>query len=184
MNLVREANIHELVALTNAMWSRNLTEQQRKETWIVLLQLGAIAVLAYSFIANVQAGMVMAVAWGQTSRTTGMSPLAHCESWAQFLQNQSTLNMIFGGPFLPVRAIITVKWFFPYRRFAVGVLRRLPLRNKFPLLNRIACILFMWIVVNLASVGVLTAGMVWLTSRWTGVPVAPSGFDPVTRAIL
>jgi hypothetical protein len=172
------------VALTNAMWSRNLTEQQRKETWIVLLQLGAIAVLAYSFIANVQAGIVMAVAWGQTSRTTGMSPLAHCESWAQFLQNQSTLNMIFGGPFLPVRAIITVKWFFPYRRFAVGVLRRLPLRNKFPLLNRIACILFMWIVVNLASVGVLTAGMVWLTSRWTGVPVAPSGFDPVTRAIL
>lgn len=106
------------------MWSRNLTEQQRKETWIVLLQLGAIAVLAYSFIANVQAGMVMAVAWGQTSRTTGMSPLAHCESWAQFLQNQSTLNMIFGGPFLPVRAIITVKWFFPYRRFAVGVIRR------------------------------------------------------------
>jgi hypothetical protein len=30
----------------------------------------------------------------------------------------------------------------------------------------------------------LTAGMVWLTSRWTGVPVAPPGFTPVTRAIL
>jgi hypothetical protein len=26
--------------------------------------------------------------------------------------------------------------------------------------------------------------MVWLTSRWTGVPVAPPGFTPVTRAIL
>lgn len=68
------------------MLSGNLTEQQQKETWVVLLQLGAIAVLAYSFIANVQAGMVMAVAWRRTSQTTGMSPLAHCESWAQFLQ--------------------------------------------------------------------------------------------------
>ena len=152
------------------MWSGNLTEEQRKETWIVLLQLGAIAVLAYSFIANVQAGMVMAVAWGQTSRLTGMSPLAP-GNWARFLQIQSTLNMVFGGPFLPARAIITVKWFFPYRRLAVGVLRRLPFQKKYPLLNRIACLLFMWIVVNLVSVGVLTAGMVWLTSLWTGVPV-------------
>jgi hypothetical protein len=83
--------------------------------------------------------------------------------------------MIFGGPFLPVRAILTVKLFFPYRRFAVGVFRRLPaLRNKFPLLYRMACILFMWIVVNLASVAVFTAGMVWLTSQWTGVPVFPA----------
>jgi len=150
----------------------NLSEQQRKETWVVMLHLAAVAVLAYNYISNLQAGMVTAAAWTRTSRLTGQSPLAP-GNWARFLQIQSTLNMIFGGPFLPARAIITIKWFFPYRRLVIGVQRRSPLQQTYPLLNRVACVLFMWLVVNLASVGLLTGAMVWLSSLFTRVPVIP-----------
>jgi hypothetical protein len=173
LSLVREANIHELVAVSNVIWTDNLNDEQRRETWIVVIHLAAIAVLAYNFVSNIQAGMVTAAAWTRTSILTGMSPLTP-GNWALFLQIQSTLNMVFGGPFLPVRAIVTIKWFFPYRRLVVGVERRSPLHSKYPLISRVTSVLGMWLVINLASVGILTACMVWLGSLWTGVPVIPA----------
>lgn len=172
LSIMREANIHEVAALSNIVWTENLNDAQRRETWIVCIHLAAIAVLAYNFVANVQAGMVTAAAWTRTSFVTGKSPLAP-GNWARFLQMQETLNMMFGGPFLPARAILTIKWFFPYRRLVVGVQRLSPLRQKYPLLSRCTCVLGIWLMVNLVSVGLLTVTMIWLGSSWTGVPVIP-----------
>ena len=172
LSLVREANIHEVVALSRVFWSDNLNEEQRRQTWIVMIHLAAVAVLAYNCVANVQKGIIAAAAWTRASVVMGVSPLTSGH-WSHFLQIQQTLDMIFGTPFLPVRAIVTVKFFFPYRRWLVGWQHRSPLRKSYPLLNRVLSVLGMWLVVNLFSVLLLTTVTIWLGSLWAKVPVWP-----------
>lgn len=172
LSLMREANIHEFVELLNFFWEKNMTYEERKEAFTVMVYLGAIIILAYNFISNLMSGMVFAAAWMKMTVATGQSPLAP-GMWATFLQTRATLDLLFGGPFVPARAIVTIPWFFFYRRVVVGIAYTSPLREKFPVLNRYFSLIFTWILANLTVVGGVTFGLVRLGSLWSGVPVFP-----------
>lgn len=173
LTLMREANIHEFVELLNYFWNNSMNYEERKEAFTVLVYLGAIIVLSYSFIANLMSGMVFAGAWTKVAFMTGKSPITSRTSWSQFLQTKSTLDMIFGGPFLPARVAATIPWFFQYRKFVVGVAYFNPMREKYPILNRCISLLTAWVFANLALVSVITYAMVYIGSVRTRVPIFP-----------
>ena len=166
LSLMREANVHELVELMNFFWTNNMTYDEQKEAFAVFVYLGAIIVLSYNFVANFMSGMVFAAAWARVALETGKSPLAP-GMWSIFLQTRATFDMVFGGPFLPLRVAATIPWFFKYRKLVVGVAYLNPIREKFPILNRIFSLVFSWILANLVLVGGVTYGMVRLGSLWT-----------------
>jgi len=51
--------------------------------------------------------------------------------------------------------------------------KRLPLRDKMPLINRVLALAFAWFVGNGVAVAGATAASVWLGSLFTGVPLWP-----------
>mmetsp|Transcript_8464 Transcript_8464/g.17837 ORF Transcript_8464/g.17837 Transcript_8464/m.17837 type:complete len:354 (-) Transcript_8464:74-1135(-) len=173
LSLMREANIHEFVELLNYFWNNNMNYEERKEAFAVLVYLGAIIVLSYSFIANLMSGMVFAGAWTKVALMTGKSPTASGILWTQFLQTKASLDMIFGGPFLPARVAATIPWFFQYRKFVVGLAYLNPMREKYPILNRCVSLLTAWVFANLALVGGTTYALVYIGSLRTGVPMFP-----------
>lgn len=172
LGLMRDHDIHELVKLSNHFWGKTMNYEERKEAFTVFVYLGAILVLSYNFVANMMSGMIFAASWALTSRATGASPLAP-GVWPKLLETQSSLDLFFGGPCLPVRAIVTIPWFFKYRKFVRGLARNSPLREKFPIINRCMSLIVSWVVANLAFVGCITFGMIKLLSFWTGVPFSP-----------
>ena len=169
---MRDANIHELVELLNLFWNRSMNENERKEAFTVIVYLGAITVLAYNFVANVMAGMVFAATWAKFSTQMGVSPISP-GMWTKFLEAKTTMDLFFGGPCLPARALITIPWFFKYRKFVVAMSYRSPLREKFPIINRYFSLIFTWIIANLGFVGGVTYLMVKIGSMRTGVPMFP-----------
>ena len=172
LSLMRDANIHELVELLNLFWNRSMNENERKEAFTVIVYLGAITVLAYNFVANVMAGMVFAATWAKFSIQTGVSPISP-GMWTKFLEAKSTMDLFFGGPCLPARALITIPWFFKYRKFVVAMSYRSPLREKFPIINRYFSLILTYIIANLGFVGGVTYLMVKIGSMRTGVPMFP-----------
>ena len=172
LGLMRDHNIHELVELMNLYWTRSMNYEERKEAFVVFVYLGAILVLSYNFVANVMSGLVFCAAWAMQSVATGASPLAP-GMWAAFLQKKATLDVFFGGPCLPLRAIVTIPWFFRYRKMVVGMAYRSPLRQKLPIINRCMSLLMSWVVFNLAFVGGVTFSLLKLLALRTGVPVFP-----------
>lgn len=141
--------------------------EERTEAFAVVVYLGAIMVLSYSFIANVMQGMVFAAAWLKVASASGQSPLASPQLWTSFMHTRSMLDFLFGVPFLPVRVAATIPWFFQYRKLVIRVAYFSPLREKFPILNRITSLLFAW-VFNLSFVGGFTYLLVKLISIKTG----------------
>jgi hypothetical protein len=170
LSLLNDANIHELVELLNFFWCNSMSFEEQREAFVVFVYLGAIVVLAYNFISNLMNGAVFAAAWYKVSVATQLSPLS---VWPTFLQTKATLDLIFGGPFLPVRVAATIPWFFKYRKLVVGTAYLSPLREKFPILNRIKSLLLSWIVVNLALIGGITYGLVKCAALRSGVPIFP-----------
>jgi len=169
LSLMREANIHELVELSKFFWTQNMNEVQRRETFVVMIYLGAVLVLAYNFVANINAGLVNAAAWHMASVKLGASPLTVAGGLDTFLKAQRTLDLVFGGPFLPCRVAITIPIFFNYQHWIRWLVARLPLRGRYPILNRIASLLIMWIVVNLVTYSAVSVGFAWLASLFSGV---------------
>mmetsp|Transcript_14006 Transcript_14006/g.19897 ORF Transcript_14006/g.19897 Transcript_14006/m.19897 type:complete len:342 (+) Transcript_14006:194-1219(+) len=169
LSLLRGANIHELVELLSLFWNKNMNNEERVEAFAVLVYLGAIMVLSYSFIANLMQGIVFAAAWYKVAAATGQAPLASPQVWSSFMQTKSALDFVFGGPFLPVRVAATIPWFFKYRYVVVRTAYRSPLREKFPILNRIVSLLSSWVFANLAFVGGVTYLLVKLASIKAGV---------------
>mmetsp|Transcript_3522 Transcript_3522/g.8979 ORF Transcript_3522/g.8979 Transcript_3522/m.8979 type:complete len:348 (-) Transcript_3522:11-1054(-) len=172
---LRDNNIHELIELMNIYWTKSMNEEERKESFTVFVYLGAILTLAYNFVANVMAGMVFAVAWTKVSMATGASPLSQ-GNWQSFLTVKSTMDLFFGGPCIPARAIVTIPWFFSYRKLVVALAHKSPLREKFPVINRYLSLMLSWLVANLAFVGGVTFLMVKIGCAFTGVPVFPVGY--------
>ena len=155
LKTIRDNNIHELVELLNMHWTKTMGDRERTEAFTVVVYLGATMILAYNFIANLMSGMVFAAAWTRICMETGETP-TYPGNWSKFLQAKSTMDIFFGGPCLPARALIAIPWFFQYRKFVVGVTRVLPLREKFPIINRYAALIVSWLVANLAFVGGIT----------------------------
>lgn len=172
LGLMRDHNIHEFIELMNFYWTKTMNYEERKEAFTVVIYLGAIAVLSYNFVANVMSGLVFAAAWTKLSLAAGTSPLSP-GMWPKFLETKSTLDMFFGGPCVPARAILTIPWFFRYRKFVVSTAFHSPLREKFPIINRYMSLLLSWSIANIAFVGGVTLLMVQMLSLWSGVPVLP-----------
>lgn len=173
LSMINDHNIHEAVELLNIFWTKSMNYEEQREAFIVFVYLGAALVLSYNFVANAMSGLVFAAAWTNMSASTGLSPLSP-GMWLKFLERKATYDLFFGGPCLPVRAIITIPWFFYYRNFVVGMASRSPMREKMPALNRCMSLLVSWAVANLAFVGGLTFLLVKLLSFKTGVPVFPA----------
>lgn len=169
LSLMRDANVHELVQLLNYFWNHNMNDEERVEAFAVFVYLGAIMVLSYSFIANLMQGMVFAAAWYKVAAVSGQAPLASPQLWSSFLQTRSFYNVVFGGPFLPVRVAATIPWFFNYRKFVVRTAYVSPLREKYPHLNRVVSLLTSWMFANLAFVGGVTYLLVKFASIQAGV---------------
>lgn len=173
LSALRDHNIHELVEILNLYWNRSMSYNERTEAFTVFVYLGAILTLAYNFVANVMAGMVFAAAWTKISMATGASPLSP-GNWEKFLKVKSTMDIFFDGPCLPARAIITIPWFFRYRKFVVATACKSPLREKFPIMNRYISLILTWLSANVAFVGGVTFFMVKMGSLFSGVPVFPA----------
>ena len=172
LSLMREADIHELVELTRFFWTRNMNYEQKRETFVVIVYLGAVLVLAYNFVANINAALVNAAAWTLASVKLGASPLSTLGGWDTFLRAQKTLDMCFGGPFLPARVAITIPIFFKYQHWIRRLEARFPLKDKYPILNRVASLLTMWVGLNLVTYASVSVGFAWLGSRIiSGVPL-------------
>ena len=183
LSLMREADIHELVELTRFFWTRNMNYEQKRETFVVIVYLGAVLVLAYNFVANINAALVNAAAWTMASVKLGVSPLSAAAiatatasgglgGWDTFLRAQKTLDMCFGGPFLPARVATTIPIFFKYQHWIRKLEARFPLKDKYPILNRVASLLTMWIGLNLVTYASVSVGFAWLGSRIiSGVPL-------------
>jgi len=171
LSALRDANIHELIEILDLYWNKSMEPDDRAEAFTVAVYSGAIMVLA-NFLANVMSGMVFAAAWVKISAEAGASPLSE-GLWSKFLQTKSTMDIFFGGPCLPARALLTIPWFFRYRQFVVGMARHSPLRNQFPIINRYASLILSWVVANLAFVSCITFSMIKIGSICTGVPVFP-----------
>lgn len=173
LGLIRDNNIHELVALMNLYWTEIMNSEERREASVVLLYLGATIILAYNFVANAMQGMVFAAAWTIVSIRTGTSPLSQ-GMWSKLLGTKSALDMFFGGPCTPVRAVLTIPWFFHYRRFVVSLACCSPLRGKHPITRRLVSVIVSCLVANVVFVGGVTLLLVKVLSLWTGVPVFPT----------
>mmetsp|Transcript_35243 Transcript_35243/g.71997 ORF Transcript_35243/g.71997 Transcript_35243/m.71997 type:complete len:350 (-) Transcript_35243:97-1146(-) len=182
LSLLRGANIHEAVELLNLFWNKNMNHEERVEAFAVVVYLGAIMVLSYSFIANLMQGMVFAAAWYKVAAASGQSPLASSQLWSSFLETKSTLDYVFGGQFLPVRVAATIPWFFKYRGLVVRTAYFSPLREKFPILNRVVSLLTSWVFANLAFVGWATYQMVKLASIRAGV--VPPAMQDFTSLLI
>jgi len=168
LTLMREANVHELVELLNLYWTKSMNQNERVEAFATIVYLGAILVLAFNFVSNLFDGVVFACVWHRYASLYAQSPLL---DWAGFLRTKQTADLVFGTPFLPARAIISIPLFFNYRKIVVNVAYRSPLRNRYPLLNRSISLLLSWIVTNLGLVAALTYGLVKTSSLRTGVPI-------------
>jgi len=171
LSLMTDANINELVQLGKLFWLENMDAVQRREVFVVVIYLGAVAVLAYNLVANINAGLVNAAAWTMTSAKLGASPLTAVGGWDAFLRTKQTLDLAFCGPLLPARVAITIPIFFLYQHCVRGLGAILPLRRKFPILNRVASLLFMWVGVNLTTYSAVSVGFAWIGSLISGVPL-------------
>lgn len=170
LSLVRDANINELVALSRYFWTINMDAAQRKEVFVVVVYLGGIIVLAYNLVANINAGLVNAAAWSIASVQLNNSPLKVQGGWNTFLQAKHSLNMIFGGPFLPARVAITIPIFFQYQRWIRALQRKLPFQ-KFPIANRVSSLVTMWLGVNFMTYLSVSIGFAWIGSLVSRIPL-------------
>lgn len=173
VNALRRNNIHEVIELLNLYWTRSMSQEERREVFTVAVFTGAIIILAYNFVSNLVAGVVFAAAFRKISIATGVSPLAGGVSWSKFLEAKSAMDMFFGGPCVPAKAIVTIPFLFKYRKFVVAVANRSPLRERFPIVNRYFSLIISWIVANLGCVGGLTLLMMKLGSLSAGIPIFP-----------
>ena len=189
LGLIREANIHEIVELSRYFWTRSMTDAQRRETFVVFVSLGAIIVLAYNFLANINGALISVAAWTATAARLGASPLAAAgappalsasflsavagtEGWTSFLRTRDALGMLLYGPLLPVRVAALIPFFFTYRRWVVAWERRGRLAERYPIVSRVLTLLGMFVTVNCVLVGAAAVGLAWLSSLATGVPLA------------
>ena len=154
----------------NIFWNKSMNAEERAEAFTVAVYTGSIVVLAYNFVANIMSGMVFAAAWAKASMAAGASPLSP-GMWGTFMQVKSSLDLFFGAPCVPVRALITIPWFFVYRRMVVKLTSQSPLKEKYPIVNRYLSLILSWAVANIVFPGGVTFFMVKMVSLWTGVPV-------------
>ena len=170
LSLVRDANINELVELSRYFWQSNMDDKQRKEVFVVVVNLGAITVLAYNLVANIHAGLINAAAWSMSSVKLGNSPLNAKGGWDVFLRTKQSLDILFGAPFLPARVALTIPIFFQYQRW-IRTLQSVSPLKKFPILNRITSFVTMWLGVNITTYVIVSLGFAWVSSLFNGIPL-------------
>jgi hypothetical protein len=161
-----DGDIHDFIELMNMYYNNHMGEKERIEAFTVVVYTGAIMILAYNFIANLMSGMVLAAAFTkvvmETVAGTSSPTLISVDMmlWTKVFHVQSIMEKFFGGPFLPARALITIPFFFQYRKFVIGMARYSPLRTKFPIITRYSSLILSWMVANIVFVGGITLFMI------------------------
>lgn len=163
-----DGDIHDFIELMDMYYNKHMGEKQRIEAFTVCVYTGAIMILAYNFIANLMSGMVLAAAWTkvvmETAVISSSPPLSvdDMKLWTKVFNVQSIMEKFFGGPCLPARALISIPFFFQYRKFVIGMARYSPLRAKFPIITRYSSLILSWVVANIVFVGGITLLMIRL----------------------
>jgi hypothetical protein len=161
-----DGDIHDFIELMNMYYNNHMGEKERIEAFTVVVYTGAIIILAYNFIANLMSGMVLAAAFTKVVMETvaGISspPLISVDMmlWTKVFHVQSIMEKFFGGPCLPARALITIPFFFQYRKFVIGMAQYSPLRTNFPIITRYSSLILSWVVANIVFVGGITLLMI------------------------
>ena len=159
--------------LPSALWRQlfaGLSDPQRRELIISLVQLFAACLLAYSLIFNLSIGGTISLAWGITSRQGGVSPLASAVAWSNFLQVHTSIRLFADPPLLPVRIFIATLIVPRYRRVLNAIQRALPLKGRQYVLNRAISVGVAWLLINVGAVAVMMALGIGLAGVLTGVP--------------
>ena len=160
--------------LPSAIWRQlfdGLNKPQEDDLKVALVQYAALALLSYSLAWNVNCGGTIVLAWAITSRRTGLSPLYDGAQWATFLNVYNTIRLGLEPILLPVRVLGAAWLSLQSRRALLGLQRRLPLRERHPILNRALALVVMWLLGNVLAVAVASLLGIWSSSVLTGVPV-------------
>ncbi|GMI47915.1 hypothetical protein TrCOL_g4854 [Triparma columacea] len=140
----------------------DLTEQQREAVAISLIQLAATAVLAFNLAMNFVTSITWMRAWKVVASTTKVSPWLQ---WSKLLQARTSVEAIISPIALPLAAAFTLFLLIPYKDFVESLEKRLPLKRRFPVVNRMLAIVVSCLTVNIAAVGSATSAVFWVLNR-------------------
>jgi len=146
-----------------------------------LAGLGVDALFTYGAVSNINAGALIALAWGIFSKASGLSPVAPGQ-WKPFLVTYAAVYASVGTVMRPFRMALAVSITPLYGRMVSSVQRFLPFSSTRPKLNRALTLILLQLLGNMAlicsaiGIGIWTAGLV------TGVPPFPPGWtNPFAR---
>ena len=167
----RDAYFEEL---PTALWRQlfgGLSQPQRQDLIVSLVQLVVTFVLSFSFVMNGSMAVTIAIAWAASCSGSGLSPLATSVEWARFLTTHSTLRLAVDLPLLPVQALVALVLSRYFRRATAFLQRALPLRKQQLVLNRALSYGIAWLLINILSCAALACLGIGLASAVTRVPI-------------
>jgi len=141
-----------------------------------LRALGVDAVFMYGVLSNFNVAMLATLSWFVASQATGLSPLAPGQ-WKYFVGTYVGFYGSLGFIIRPFRVALTFSTTPLYSLFVERVRRFLPLRSKFPKLNRTLAIVFVSILLNVAGTFGLIALGASFAGLLAGVPAVPPGWS-------
>jgi len=148
-----------------------LSEQERGDLVVAMVQLIACFLLAFGLVLNLTVGASIAVAWAVSAFSARTSPLASGAAWSSFLTTHGTLRLGLDPLLFPVRALAALFLTRYYRRNIVWMQERLPFRDEQPVINRCLALALAWLLGNGLAVASLTAAVLWAISAVAGVPL-------------
>ena len=142
-----------------------MTEQQREAVAISLVQLAATAVLAFNLAMNFIHSLIWIRAWKIVVVNTKISPIATGPQWGKFVAARSAVEVFVNPISLPLAAATTLFLLVPYKEFVEGLEKRLPLKRRFPVMNRVLALLTSCLSVNIGAIGIFTSAFLFAINK-------------------
>ena len=143
----------------------DLTEQQREAFAISLIQLAATAVLAFNLSMNFVLSFTWMRAWKVVVSTTNLSPLSSPSHWSSLIARRASVEALISPLSLPLAAFCTLFILLPYKDLVEALERRMPLKRRFPIMNRVLTLAVACAAVNIGLVATATGGVIWTLNR-------------------
>ncbi|GMH58528.1 hypothetical protein TrRE_jg4384, partial [Triparma retinervis] len=134
----------------------DLTEQQREAFAISLIQLAATAVLAFNLSMNFVLSFTWMRAWKVVVSTTNLSPLSSPSHWSSLIARRASVEALISPLSLPLAAFCTLFILLPYKDLVEALERRMPLKRRFPIMNRVLTLAVACAAVNIGLVATAT----------------------------
>jgi len=142
-------------------WFRNPKFDKEK-----IVKMGTSAVLAYGFVSNVNAFVLIIISWKLFTMKTGLSPLTQGQ-WGPYLLTYTALYAVIGNLLRPARFMLSAA-LSPYFEKLV-----LYFKNRFKVNQGLALGLTVFLVNGCLGISMLVSGLL-VTSVVTGMPILPT----------